>query len=128
MLRALRPTPSGDDELHQRATVRVPAAASDSGVRSRLVTRRDLPSANAGRERAGRRPTRELPPLDAVPRRLVEWDDLRGRNLSREQAYILALIDGFSTLEAVVDASAISPRAAYEALADLVREEIVGLE
>jgi hypothetical protein len=126
MPRALRSTLEGGGDLHERTTVRVPAK-NDSGVRARLVTRRDLPAAQAGREAAGKRPTLELVPLGTVPHRLVEWDALQGRNLSREKVYILALIDGFSTIEAVIDASAISPRAAYDALEELVREEIVTL-
>jgi len=116
-----------DDEFRQRPTVPVAAAKNESGVRERLTTRRDVPAARAGRESTAKCPTRELARLDAVPHRLLEWDALRGRDLSREKIYILTLIDGCSTLEAVIDASAISPRAAQDALEELVREEIVGL-
>jgi hypothetical protein len=127
MAPALRSTLADDDDLRTRPTVPVPADKSESGVRARLVTRRDVPAARAGRERTAKCPTRELPALDTVPHRLVEWETLRERNLSREKVYILTLVDGCSTLEAIIDASAISPQAAHDALEDLVREEIVGL-
>jgi|SRR5580692_7297036 hypothetical protein len=127
MPRALQPTLAGDDDFRQRPTAPVAEAKNESGVRARLVTRRDLPAAHADSERVARRPTRELPALDAVPRRLVEWDALREHNLSREKIYILTLVDGCSTLEDVIDASALSPLAAHDALEGLLRAEIVGL-
>jgi len=73
------------------------------------------------------RATRELPQLQAVPKRLVAWASLEGRKLTRHQIYVLSLVDGVATVENVIDASAISPLAAYDALDCLLRDKIIGL-
>ena len=83
--------------------------------------------ANANAESAGRK-TRPSPHPLAVPRRLVDWGALVGRNLSKDAIYILSLVDGSSSVEAIIDASAIAPAVAYEALSGLLSAEIVGLD
>jgi hypothetical protein len=76
-------------------------------------------------ERLRKRDTLELPVPSSVPRRLVGWGSLEGRGLSREAIYLFSLVDGVSTVESLVDASACSPLAAYEALASLLRLNLV---
>lgn len=73
------------------------------------------------------RATRELPQLQAVPKRLVDWASLEDRKLTRQQIYVLSLVDGIATVENVIDASAISPLVAYDALDCLLRDKIIGV-
>ena len=58
---------------------------------------------------------------------LGDWGALVGRTLSRQAIYVLSLVDGRSTIEAIVDASAMPPLVAYEALEGLLSEEIIAL-
>jgi hypothetical protein len=75
----------------------------------------------------GRARTRAFPRPDAIPRQCVPWSDLRRRTLSRNEAYLLWCVDGRSTVEAIVDASAMPPLVAFETLDSLIREGIVEL-
>jgi hypothetical protein len=71
--------------------------------------------------------TRAFPRHDAVPKQCVPWSELRRRTLSRHEAYLLYCIDGQSTVEEIVDASAMPPLIAFETLDALIREGIVDL-
>jgi hypothetical protein len=71
--------------------------------------------------------TREFPAYDAIPRVSLGWDAITKRHLSRHAAYVLACIDGASTVEVLVDVSALQPLAAYEALDSLISDGIVVL-
>ncbi len=67
---------------------------------------------------ARRAATRSSP--RAVLTMVLEWDVLSGYPLTREQAYILCLIDGVSTVSEVIDASAFAPGVAERTLAGLL--------
>jgi hypothetical protein len=71
--------------------------------------------------------TRAFPRHDAIPRQCIPWSELRRRTLSRSEAFLLWCIDGRSTVEQVIDTSAMSPLVAFETLDDLIREGIVDL-
>ncbi len=71
--------------------------------------------------------TLAFPRPDAIPRQCVPWSDLRRRTLSRNEAYLLWCVDGRSTVEAIIDASAMPPLVAFETLDSLIREGIVDL-
>jgi hypothetical protein len=151
------PSRDRDSGLHVRATVRPggPAAAVRDPA-SRDLERRLFEALHAGEvdsalllattltyldptndlarriklrcvERLRKRDTLELPAPSSVPRRLVGWGSLEGRGLSREAIYLFSLVDGVSTVETLVDASACSPLAAYEALGSLVRLNLVAV-
>jgi hypothetical protein len=68
-----------------------------------------------------------FPRLDAIPRMRVVWHELGGRNLPRRAIFMLACIDGVSTVEQIVDISAMSPLMAYDTLDLLVQGGIVEL-
>jgi hypothetical protein len=57
-----------------------------------------------------------FPREDAIPRMLLSWDDIREWPLAREAAYVLACVDGASTVATLVDVSALKALVAYEAL------------
>ena len=71
--------------------------------------------------------TRAFPRHDAIPRMRIPWTDLGERNLSHRAAFMLSCIDGFSTVEQVLDISSMSPLVAYDTLDILVRDGIVEL-
>jgi hypothetical protein len=71
--------------------------------------------------------TLSFPRPDAVPRQCVPWSELRRRTLSRSEAYLLWCVDGKSTVEQIIDASAMPPLLAFETLDALIREGIVDL-
>jgi|HubBroStandDraft_2_1064218.scaffolds.fasta_scaffold622393_1 hypothetical protein len=85
------------------------------------------PAARRIKTRCATKVSREFPRRDAVPRAILPWDAILDRKLSREAAYVLACIDGASTVEALVDISALQPLVAYEALDWLVGAGIVAL-
>jgi hypothetical protein len=69
----------------------------------------------------------EFAPRHAVPSMRLSWNELRDRTLSREAAYVLSCVDGATTIEALIDMSALQPLAAYEALDALTCEGIVAV-
>ena len=104
--------------------MRPPNPKPESAVRLRTVSAQQ---ALLVVDRLRGRKTRELPQLDAIPRRLVDWSALTGRGLSRETTYVLSLVDGVSTVETIIDASAMSPLVAHEVLDDLLRCDLIGV-
>ena len=71
--------------------------------------------------------TRSFPRHDAIPRQRVPWSELSRRTLSRSEAYLLWCIDGRSTVEDIIDASAMPPLVAFETLDALLREGLIDL-
>lgn len=71
--------------------------------------------------------TRAFPRHDAIPRMRLAWHELEERNLSHRAAFMLSCIDGFSTVEQLMDISAMPPLVAYDTLDILVRDGIVEL-
>jgi hypothetical protein len=57
----------------------------------------------------------------------LAWHELAGRNLSHKAAYMLSCVDGFLTVEQLMDVSAMAPLAAYDTLDNLVRDGIIEL-
>ena len=78
-------------------------------------------------QQLGKKASPPFPRTDAVPRMTLSWDAIKDRILSREATYVLACVDGGSTVEALVDVSALNPLAAYEALDSLICAGIVGI-
>ena len=71
--------------------------------------------------------TRSFPRHDAIPRQRVPWSELSRRTLSRSEAFLLYCIDGKTTVEDIIDASAMPPLVAFETLDALIREGLVDL-
>lgn len=71
--------------------------------------------------------TAAFPRHDAIPRMRVAWYELSGRNLSRSAAFMLSCIDGFLTVDQLIDVSAMAPLLAYDTLDTLVRDGIIEL-
>jgi hypothetical protein len=69
-----------------------------------------------------------LGPLDQVPCVLVPLDELRGRGLDHQAGFLLSRVDGESTLEALLDVSAMPRLAALRVIAELVGDGILSLE
>jgi hypothetical protein len=68
-----------------------------------------------------------FPRHDAIPRMRVPWHELAGRNLSRRAAFMLSCVDGVSTVEQLIDVSALAPLLAYDTLDNLLRDGIIEL-
>jgi len=88
---------------------------------ARRIKERSIPPVAAAKS------TREVPKPDAVPVRILNWSELRGRSLSRDALYLLSCIDGAPTVEWAIDASSLSVRAAYVALDQLLEAGVVYL-
>jgi hypothetical protein len=71
--------------------------------------------------------TKAFPRHDAIPRMRLAWYEMEGRNLSQRAAYILSCVDGFLSVEQLIDVSAMSPLVAYDLLDNLVRDGIIEL-
>jgi hypothetical protein len=71
--------------------------------------------------------TRAFPRGDSIPRMVVAWHELGDRPLSRSAAFMLSCIDGVSSVEQLIDVSAMPPLAAYDTLDLLVQDGIVEL-
>jgi hypothetical protein len=69
-----------------------------------------------------------LGPLDQVPRLLVPLHELRGRGLDHQAGFLLSRVDGESTLEALLDVSAMPRLAALRVVVELVGHGILSLE
>ncbi|HEY8088461.1 MAG TPA: hypothetical protein VIF09_11465 [Polyangiaceae bacterium] len=133
----VRVEPAGPDPEGIETRLLVALQAGDAGSALLLASAMaymDHPSNEVARRiklrcvsRMRGKQTHVSPPLQAVPRRLVEWNALLGREFSRQATYVLSLVDGASTVEAIIDASAIPPLEAYEALDALLSEDIIGL-
>jgi hypothetical protein len=71
--------------------------------------------------------TLAFPRSDAIPRMRLPWTELEGRNLPGRAAFLLSCLDGASTVEQIIDVSAMPVLLAYETLDMLVRDGIVEL-
>jgi hypothetical protein len=72
--------------------------------------------------------TRPVPMPGAIPIVIVALSELKdSRHLSRSALYLLSCLDGAPSLEWAIDASALSPGAAYAALDDLMDQGLVQL-
>jgi hypothetical protein len=71
--------------------------------------------------------TLAFPRHDAIPRMRLAWHEMAGRNLSRRAAFMLSCVDGFLTVEQLMDVSAMEPLVAYDTLDNLVRDGIIEL-
>ncbi len=71
--------------------------------------------------------TLAFPRHDAVPRMRMAWYEMAGRNLSHRAAFMLSCVDGFLTVEQLIDVSAMAPLVAYDVLDNLVRDGILEL-
>jgi hypothetical protein len=71
--------------------------------------------------------TLAFPRHDAVAHMRLAWHDMEGRNLSRRAAYMLSCIDGFLTVEQLIDVSAMEPLTAYDTIDNLLRDGIIEL-
>jgi hypothetical protein len=123
----LRPSSTGELEARLLAALRQRDTSSALLLASRLVYLE--PTHDAARRIKVRCASRKSDAADfpgalAVPRMVVTWDSLVGQELSAHAAYMLSLVDG-STVDALVDASALRPLAAYEALDGLRRAGII---
>jgi hypothetical protein len=77
----------------------------------------------AGLSNAARSGTRSM--ARAVPTMTFEWDVLAEFPLTREQAYLLSLVDGISTVSEVLDASGFAPDVAASTLAELLAARLI---
>jgi hypothetical protein len=100
---------------------------------SRLAYRvPDHPQAAQVKARCGRlaraRPTAgaTIAPSALVVMKL-DWADLVGLDLTPPEAFLLARVDGLSTVQALFDASSMSPEGAQAALGRLIKMGIVEL-
>jgi hypothetical protein len=71
---------------------------------------------------------RELPHPDAIVRMVISWGEVEGRGLSRRALYLLSLVDRGSTVQAIVEASAMRPLVAYDALDRLLQQGIIAVD
>jgi hypothetical protein len=116
--------------VRRRLSSRAPSSSRDTQPESLAARRRVAERARGGEaaarpELTERRASDSLPP-QAVPKLVVQWTALVGRDLSRQAIHVLSLIDGTVTVQGILDSSAIPRPAAHDALAGLVRAKIVG--
>jgi hypothetical protein len=71
--------------------------------------------------------TTELIRLDRIPVRLPQREEHKFAQLDHRMGFVLALVDGRTTIEDIVDASGLSKLEALRLLADLARRRVIDL-
>jgi len=66
-------------------------------------------------------------PLFAVPKFAVPADALRGLMLDADSAYLLSLVDGVMSVQALLETCEMNPGEAHEILAQLLDEGVLEL-
>jgi hypothetical protein len=69
--------------------------------------------------------TARIGPLDRIPMVMVARDQLRWLSIDHRAGFILSLVDGCSTLEMILDVSAMPSLDALRILADLAQQRII---
>ena len=64
----------------------------------------------------------------AIPRRVIGWEALVGCDLERDDVFVLALVDGMTPLDTVLDMTGFSPARAAAAVRRLLELGILVLD